>query len=754
MKKLDKRGFTMVELLATIVIIGILGTIGVVGVTKSMKSAKDRYYVAQNKLFISAAQTYFTDNKSRLPMKSGTFKQVTLETLTNSNYIEKMVDYNKSEYNKDSYVTVTKLGLNMYSYEGNLIDSEGKVQGYKESGKSTASVTFTVDNQNFSSNSPTKYTNGSKIVNINIEDTDGIAGYIISVQKRGKTVNEMDYIEAGGISKTSNKLKISPDKYGDGEYSVKVKVYDKYNDQKSSTSGKIVVDTIAPKCSINLDGVVGENGWYKERTVNVKLTIDELNRDKFDFSSKALTQPSYQTKDKNEEVITKGQSDTGDITYYAYVLDKAGNKGECKSATFKVDTKKPTCSVAVSKNPDGDNGWYVSDVAINMTSAEDSGSSLAGKGMGTVQSSPNYNGTTSTVQGNTSGVTWYGYVKDYAGNVNTCQTSTQVKVDTIVPKLVYLNYPKNATWINNTAAESDRRITTQFEVGPSGIHYMNRYHWDFQYMNIYESFSPNKYELMGVITGGWTNLGNNKYQYVSNPWSAERTTYVAYQVVNNAGKESQVTNPEINDYAQIQIDNTDPDVTIRKSGKTTIFFECSDNENHIEKFSHSKYGDDGESATNCTSDAEQCYSHTYTTASSKSPSLTCTDAAGNSATVSKSYTCKNVTKTTTKSETVTKIYTSNSINYTGWSNWNYCSSSNCSGRGNGHRVSDTKEACIAVYQGGGTCHNKPVSNIGSGTGIANTECVCRTRQKKKSTQYYKKNITNTYSVSEKQLNCS
>ena len=88
MKKLDKRGFTMVELLATIVIIGILGTIGVVGVTRSMKSAKDRYYVAQNKLFISAAQTYFTDNKSRLPMKSGTLKQVTLETLTNSNYIK------------------------------------------------------------------------------------------------------------------------------------------------------------------------------------------------------------------------------------------------------------------------------------------------------------------------------------------------------------------------------------------------------------------------------------------------------------------------------------------------------------------------------------------------------------------------------------------------------------------------------------------------------------------------------------------
>ena len=58
----------------------------------------------------------------------------------------------------------------------------------------------------------------------------------------------MDYIEAGGSTTASNQITISTDKYGDGEYRVKVKVYDIYNDQKSFTSGKIVVDTIAPKC--------------------------------------------------------------------------------------------------------------------------------------------------------------------------------------------------------------------------------------------------------------------------------------------------------------------------------------------------------------------------------------------------------------------------------------------------------------------------------------------------------------------------
>ena len=154
--KLNKNGFTMVELLATVVIIGILGTIGVVGVTKSMKSAEARYNIAQNKLFISAAQTYFTDNKTRLPMKSGISKNVTLEKLINENYIEKMIDYHKKEYKKESYVTVTKLGLNMYSYEGTLVASNGKEDSYKEKGEKDASVTFTVDGKDFSNNSSNK----------------------------------------------------------------------------------------------------------------------------------------------------------------------------------------------------------------------------------------------------------------------------------------------------------------------------------------------------------------------------------------------------------------------------------------------------------------------------------------------------------------------------------------------------------------------------------------------------------------------
>ena len=627
MRRLNKRGFTMVELLATIVIIGILGTVGVVGVTKSIKSAKDRYYVAQNKLFISAAQTYFTDNKSRLPMKSGTNKKVTLKTLNDENYIEKIVDYNKKEYNKDSFVTVTKLGLNMYSYEGNLILSNGQVQDYKKSGESDASVKFTVDNKDFSMNSDTKYTNGNKSVAISIKDTDGIAGYIISITKRNKTVNEMDYIEAGGSTTASNQITISTDKYGDGEYRVKVKVYDKYNDQISYTSGKIVVDTIAPKCKIYLEGQSGENGWWKAQDVKVKLSIDELNRDKYDFSNQVLTSPSYKNKDDGN-VAVKTQSDTKGITYHAYVVDKAGNTVTCDSGNFKVDTEKPTCSIEVTNGPDGQHGWYISPANIKMTSSNDKISEVAARGIGP-STSPNYSGSLeSSQQVNTTGTTWYGFVKDEAGNIDMCNTP-EVKVDTTDPVWVAncqgnpncqgngITFTKNNVWINNSV-----KMGQYFNASVSGIKRINRYRWDGQ----------NWIYLDSADYPGTGEKYTNSYRQ-TNEYSKEQDNTIGFQLENNAGRRSSVS------YVTVKIDKTGPLITVliddvRPRGLHNGYCEEKGTVNSgIEEFI--LFGEEGgDPKTPDSNDPQntpikQIISSWWTTNAIKSPTYRCKDIAGN-----------------------------------------------------------------------------------------------------------------------------
>ena len=647
MRRLNNRGFTMVELLATIVIIGILGTVGVVGVTKSIKSAKDRYYVAQNKLFISAAQTYFTDNKSRIPMKSGTNKKVTLKTLNDENYIEKIVDYNKKEYNKDSFVTVTKLGLNMYSYEGNLILSNGQVQDYKEPGESDASVKFTVDKKDFSMNSDTKYTNGNKSVAISIKDTDGIAGYIISITKRNKTVNEMDYIEAGGSTTASNQITISTDKYGDGEYRVKVKVYDKYNDQISYTSGKIVVDTIAPKCRIDLDGEKEKgNSWYNKRSVNVKLNIEEINRDRYDFSNQALTSPKYEKKDTGKSAamikvdnIEQDDTDKNGITYHAYVVDKAGNTEECTSGNFKVDKTSPSCTIKVTNNLDGKNGWYISPANIQMTEEGDGeiGSGVVERGIGT-SPSPNYGGNQIAQQGNTTGVTWYGFVKDEAGNTGRCKTTDEVRVDTTNPYWVTdcrgnddcqgngITSKHNNAWTNESF-----RMGQYFEGSTSEVASIHRFECS--------ACDESSCRKLDDATYDGSDSFTKRYRQ-TNEYSEGQNRIIGFKVENKAGRMSAMA------CVTIKIDKTAPKVwiTLGSNGKHTG--HCKDNIDNAPTISGIKefklYGEEGKKDDHygLAGGTSSKIITSWTTNADKSPTYRCEDNAGNVTTFSEGFTCK------------------------------------------------------------------------------------------------------------------
>lgn len=60
-----KKGFTLVELLAIIVIIGILGTIGIAVYNNIQKEAKHKLYDEQLETIKSAVRTYITENEGK-----------------------------------------------------------------------------------------------------------------------------------------------------------------------------------------------------------------------------------------------------------------------------------------------------------------------------------------------------------------------------------------------------------------------------------------------------------------------------------------------------------------------------------------------------------------------------------------------------------------------------------------------------------------------------------------------------------------
>ena len=80
-KYLNRNGFSMVELLAVIVILGILGTIAIVSISTILTRAEKNHYKTQEKNMIMAAESYAQDNRNVLPKKIGDTRTITLQEL-------------------------------------------------------------------------------------------------------------------------------------------------------------------------------------------------------------------------------------------------------------------------------------------------------------------------------------------------------------------------------------------------------------------------------------------------------------------------------------------------------------------------------------------------------------------------------------------------------------------------------------------------------------------------------------------------
>ena len=89
---MNRKGFTLVELLAVIIILSLLALITGTAVTKMVKDSKDDLSDVQNKLLISAAKTFASEDMSMLP-ENGECSKITLRALKSEGYIDsKIVD--------------------------------------------------------------------------------------------------------------------------------------------------------------------------------------------------------------------------------------------------------------------------------------------------------------------------------------------------------------------------------------------------------------------------------------------------------------------------------------------------------------------------------------------------------------------------------------------------------------------------------------------------------------------------------------
>ena len=263
----NKRGFTLVEIIATVVILGILLTTAVVGYSKYIESSKKNYYTTQEKLITQAGRDFFNDNRGYLPTMVGEENCVTLKTLITNKYIEEVKDYNKNNCDKEkTKVCAQKISLTKYNYDTLLICDKDETSAtiYSE-----PSVSFKLKNGNSfgESETLTGTSNKSYEIVLNVQDEYGIDSYQYRIYKNNKVY------KTNSVSVTNKDKNISatislPDE--SGTFYIETKVYNLKGKSSTEISGKITQTFSKGSCT---SLITFKNGTTKWTNSNIDVKI-------------------------------------------------------------------------------------------------------------------------------------------------------------------------------------------------------------------------------------------------------------------------------------------------------------------------------------------------------------------------------------------------------------------------------------------------------------------------------------------------
>ena len=129
MRKINnKRGFSLVELLAVVVILGLLAAIGIVATNTLVDKAKKDKMDSQKNTVTLSAQTYMQNNKNLVPKIIGESSIIKISDLRTSKYLTEDIKNDKGEScMENSYVRVYKLSNTEYTYTTFLYCGNEKV---------------------------------------------------------------------------------------------------------------------------------------------------------------------------------------------------------------------------------------------------------------------------------------------------------------------------------------------------------------------------------------------------------------------------------------------------------------------------------------------------------------------------------------------------------------------------------------------------------------------------------------------------
>ena len=331
MKKIykSKNGFTLVELLAVIVIIGILMGVSVMAVMRFIDRARQEQVDSQEKTLAMAAESYLQDNRGLLPKSIGETTQVSADTLMKNKYLtEEIKNAKKESCMENSYVTAKKETQTKYAYAAHIYCGNDKNPDVTVASKPTITISFDTE-------ALTKFNiifkggvNGDKDV--------AIDGYGYSILTRECSGCELKEVYSSGTLNANNATTIVVDRNNDlrdyvdltVETTVAVKAVVRNVDGATSDMIKYAIggegevhnfkDNTPPICVAGSTSGEATNKW-----INVNTPVDEVRRIRVvcsDGKGSGCVRPEFTKTWDGTEPVENG---------YIEIKDNAGNSTQC-----------------------------------------------------------------------------------------------------------------------------------------------------------------------------------------------------------------------------------------------------------------------------------------------------------------------------------------------------------------------------------------------------------------------------------------
>ena len=427
---MKQKAFTLTELLAVIVIIGILLILIIPSIINRLSDSADEVSDTENQLIYDAADQYIKEHPSEYPPGQSGRYCITIQSLVDDGkLVAPVTDVNTG---KD----ITNLSVMVTVYSTGNTEHELKEGAECEELSALPMIDFKVEPKGSSWVKQRKVT----IIYPTIEG-DYQASHRID---KGTWIRDSSADKGGNVELIFNKI---------GQLEAKLT-----GTQIISSKINIInVDSEKPEIR-NVS--VPDNWDNKNKTVTVTV-YDGISGVQAYYISTENNKPTENSagwidvnQDSGEKQITIDNLPQG--TYYLWLKDKAGNISDSSTegnfVVDKIDQVAPTCELILSGTL-GNNSWYRSNVKVSINYS-DASSGVKDYGI-TTSSTVNFNSKKEITQtADTASVTYYGHVRDKAGNTYTC--SKTFKKDSTKPTLTYTlklpngsNY-KQGTWSRST----------------------------------------------------------------------------------------------------------------------------------------------------------------------------------------------------------------------------------------------------------------------------------------------------------------